>query len=126
MKIVLLIARILMGLMFFVFGLNPFLHFIKAPLPPGLAGQFLSVLFESHFVLFVGAVQVIGGALLLINRYVPLALTLLAPVIFNILVYHLTMDPKGIGLGVVATICWFLLFSHLRENFAGLFVARTS
>jgi len=126
MKIVPLIARLLLGLMFFVFGLNPFLNFIKAPLPPGLPGQFLSVLFQSHFVLFVGAVQVIGGALLLINRYVPLALTLIAPVIFNILVYHLTMDLKGIGLGLVATLCWLLLFSHLRENFAGIFVARTS
>jgi uncharacterized membrane protein YphA (DoxX/SURF4 family) len=126
MKIGLLIARLLLGLMFFVFGLNPFLNFIKAPLPPGLPGQFLSVLFQSHFVLFVGAVQVIGGALLLINRYVPLALTLIAPVIFNILVYHLTMDLKGIGLGLVATLCWLLLFSHLRENFAGIFVARTS
>jgi len=126
MKIVLLIARLLMGLMFFVLGLNPFLNFIKAPLPPGLPGQFLSVLFQSHYVYFVGAVQVIGGALLLINRYVPLALTLLGPVIVNILVYHLTMDPKGIGLGLVAALCWFLLFFHLRENFAGLFVARTS
>ena len=49
-KIVLLIARLLMGLMFFVLGLNPFLNFIKAPLPPGLPGQFLSVLFQSHYV----------------------------------------------------------------------------
>ena len=126
MKIVLLVARLLLGLMFFVFGLNPFLHFINAPLPSGLAGQFVSVLFQSHYVLFVGAVQVIGGALLLINRYVPLALTLLGPVLVNILIYHLTMDPKGIGLGLVATLFWFLLFSHLRENFAGLFTARTS
>jgi uncharacterized membrane protein YphA (DoxX/SURF4 family) len=126
MKIVLLIARLLMGLMFFVLGLNAFLNFIKAPLPQGLPGQFLGALFQSHYVYFVGAVQVTGGALLLINRYVPLALTLLGPVIVNILIYHLTMDPKGIGLGLVATLCWFLLFSHLRENFAGLFVARAS
>src|ERR1700694_4345489 len=76
MKIAILIARILLGLIFLVFGLNPFLHFLPAILPPGLAGQFLSVLIESHYVLFIGAIQLIGGALLLVNRYVPFALTL--------------------------------------------------
>jgi putative oxidoreductase len=80
MKIATLIARILLGLMFLVFGLNPFLHFLPAVLPSGLAGQFLNVLLQSHYVLFIGAVQVAGGVLLLVNRYVPLALTLLGPV----------------------------------------------
>src|SRR6266436_6465274 len=85
MKIAALIARLLLGLIFVVFGLNPFLRFIPATLPPGLAGDFLNVLIQSHYVLFIGAVQVAGGALLLLNRYVPLALTLLGPVIVNIL-----------------------------------------
>jgi uncharacterized membrane protein YphA (DoxX/SURF4 family) len=88
MKIATLIARILLGLVFFVFGLNPFLHFLPAIMPPGVAGQFLSLLIETHYVYFVGAVQLVGGALLLANRYVPLALTLLGPVIVNILLYH--------------------------------------
>lgn len=77
MKIASLIMRVLLGLMFFVFGLNPFLNFLPAVLPSGLAGQFLNVLIQSHYVLFFGAVQVVGGGLLLVNRYVPLALTLL-------------------------------------------------
>ena len=73
MKIVVLIVRLLLGLVFFVFGLNAFLQFLKGPIPGGLAGQFLQALFQSHYGLAIGAVQAVGGALLLINRYVPLA-----------------------------------------------------
>ena len=126
MKIVTLIARILLGLMFFVFGLNPFLNFLPAVLPPGLGGQFLSILFQSHYVLFIGAVQVAGGALLLINRYVPLALTLLGPVIVNILLFHLFLSHAGAPLAIVVTILWGVLFFRHRQNFSGLFVQRTT
>lgn len=127
MKIAVLIARILLGLVFFVLGLNGFLQFLKmGPLPSGLAGQFVAVLIESHYVLFVSAIQVAGGALLLMNRYVPLALTLLGPVIVNILLYHALMDPPGIGPGVVVTILWGFLAFRNRQHFAGLFVQRTS
>ena len=120
MKIVSWIARILLGLMMVVFGSNPFLKFLPMQLPPGLAGQYLTVLFQSHIVYVVGAVQVIGGLLVFINRYVPLGLTLLGPVIVNILCYHLFMDPKGIGPGILALICWFILFFRYRQSFAGI------
>jgi putative oxidoreductase len=90
-EIATLIARILLGLMFLVFGLNLFLNFLPAVFPSGLAGQFLTVLIQSHYVLFIGAIQVASGVLLLVNRYVPLALTMLGPVIVNILLYHLLM-----------------------------------
>jgi putative oxidoreductase len=126
MKILVLIVRLLLGLLFFVFGLNAFLHFIPATLPAGLAGQFFQVLFQSKYLLFIGGVQVLGGALLLINRYVPLGLTLLGPVIVNILLYHFLLDFKGVGGAILVTVFWFILFFHLRENFAGLFVQRTS
>jgi uncharacterized membrane protein YphA (DoxX/SURF4 family) len=126
MKIVLLIARLLLGLMFTVFGLNIFLHFLPPPSLSGLAGQYFGALFQSHYILFVGAVQVIGGILLLINRYVPLALTLLGPVIVNILLFHSSMWPHGLVPPTLATIFWFILFFHLREYFAGIFTARTS
>jgi len=80
MKIAALNARILLGLVFLVFSLNGFLHFIPMKgLPSGLAGQFLTALIQSHYVYFVSALQLIGGALLLINRYVPFGLTLLQP-----------------------------------------------
>jgi putative oxidoreductase len=126
MKIATLIARILLGLVFFVFGLNPFLHFLPAIMPPGVAGQFLSLLIETHYVYFVGAVQLVGGALLLANRYVPLALTLLGPVIVNILLYHLLMSHAGAGLAVIVTILWGVLFFRHRQYFSSLFVQKTS
>ena len=124
MKIVAIIVRILLGLMFFVFGLNGFLNFMHGPLPPGLAGTFLSTLVASHFVYFVAGVQVIAGALLLVNRFVPLALALLAPVLYNILVFHITMQPSGLPLGLVASVLWLILAFRLRDYFAPLFVQK--
>ena len=101
MNIAALITRILLGLVFFVFGLNGFLNFMPGSLPPGPAGQFLNLLAQSHYGLFVSALQVAGGALLLANRYVPLALVLLGPVIVNIFFYHLLMDRSGLIVAIV-------------------------
>ncbi len=128
MKIAALIARILLGLMFFVFGLNGFLNFIPPPknLPAGLAGQFSAVLMQSHFFLFVSALQVAGGALLLVNRYVPLALTLLGPVIVNIVLFHLLMERTGLLMAIVVLALWGILLFRHRQSFAGIFVQRTS
>jgi hypothetical protein len=125
MKIVAAIARYLLGLMFVVFGSNSFLHFIPmGPPQPGNAGAFFSVLMAAHYFYAVGAVMVISGLLLLSGRFVALGLTLLAPVLFNILVFHLTMDPGGIGMGVFATLLWFVVFWQHRAAFAGLFQAK--
>jgi putative oxidoreductase len=127
MKIAALIARFLLGLVFFVFGLNGFLHFIPAqPMPPGPAGQFAGALLASHYFLVVSAFQVAGGVLLLVNRYVPLALVLLGPVIVNILFFHLLMDRRGLPLAIVVVILWGILFFRHRQNFSGIFVQRTS
>jgi putative oxidoreductase len=127
MKIAALIARILLGLIFFVFGLNGFLHFIPmGPMPTGLAGQYITVMMQSHYFYFVAAVQVAGGALLLIGRYIPLALTLLGPVIVNILLYHLLMDLKGIPMAIIVTILWGIVFYRHQQYFSGLFTQRTA
>jgi hypothetical protein len=127
MKIVAIIARILLGLVFFVFGLNGFLNFIPhGPLPTGLAGEFVEVLFKSHYVFLVAGCQVIGGALLLANRYVPLGLTILGPVIVNILAYHLLLDHNGAVMAVIVTILWGILAYRHRQYFFGLFVQRTA
>lgn len=124
MKIVTIIARVLLGLMFFVFGLNPFLKFMPMPPLEGVWGQFLGALIVSHFVLLVGATQVISGALFLIGRYVPLAIALSGPVLLNILAYHVTMQHSGAQPAVVALICWVILFWRYRESFAPLWVAK--
>jgi putative oxidoreductase len=126
MKIAVLIARILLGLVFVVFGLNGFLDFIKGPLPSGVAGQFLVALMQSHFVLVISAVELAGGALLLANRYVPLALVLLGPVIVNIFFYHLLMDRSGLIIAIVVIILWGLIAVRHRQYFSGLFVQRAS
>ena len=122
MKIAALVARILMGLVFVFFGSNSFLHFLPVPpLPQNDAGQFITVLIHSHYVVAVGIVQVIGGLLMLVGRYVPLGLILLGPVIVNILLYHLFMEPKGIVPGLVVALCWFIVAYRRRENLAGIF-----
>ena len=102
MKIATIIARSLLGLIFVVFGSNMFLHFIPMPPPPeGPAREFMTALFLSHYLYVVGALQVAGGALLLIGRKVPLGLTLLGPVVVNILSFHALMAPAGMPMAVV-------------------------
>ena len=120
MKITAVIARFLLGLIFLVFGLNGFFNFLPMPPPTGVAGQFLGALFVSHYLAVVFALQLIGAVLLLINRYVPLALAILAPIIFNILFFHFLMAPSGVPLALVATILWILVFLSVRSAFAGL------
>src|SRR3954463_11712747 len=96
------VARVLLGFLFVVFGLNGFLNFIPlGPMPAGLAGQFTAALVESHYMSVVLLVELAAGVLLLVNRYVPLGLTLLAPVIVNILLFHLFMAPSGLPLAAI-------------------------
>ncbi|HET9001854.1 MAG TPA: hypothetical protein VFP86_19595 [bacterium] len=126
MNIAALIARMLLGLVFLVFGLNGFLNFIPGSLPSGPAGQFLSLLIQSHYDLVVSALQLAGGVLLLVNRYVPLALVLLGPVIVNIVLFHLLMYPDGLPLAVPVAILWGIVALRHRQYFSGIFVRRAS
>jgi putative oxidoreductase len=123
MKIAVLIARILLGLIFVFFGLNGLFNFLHAPMPTGVAGQFIGALFVSHYVLVVAALQVIGGLLMLIGRYIPLGLVILGAILVNILLFHITMAPAGIGPGIVCTILWFIIFAGHRSAFAGVLSA---
>ena len=125
MKIVILIARLLLGLVFVVFGLNGFLNFIKGPMPTGLAGQFVGALVLSHYFWIVAAVQVAGGVLLLVNRYVPLGLVLLGPVIVNIICYHVFLNPSGAVPAAVVTVLWLIVYYAKRQYFSGIFAQRT-
>ena len=121
MKIVEIIARVLLGLMFVVFGSNIFLHFIPMPpQQPSLATDFGKALMESHYMYVVGLLQVMGGLLLLIGRYVPLGLTLLGPVIVNILCFHLFLDTSGLPMAIFVSVLALFLLWRYRTNFAGL------
>ena len=125
MKIAVLIARSLLGSVFLVFGLNGFLHFIPLPPPANpVAGEFMGALFVSHYLVPVFLLQIVPGALLLANRFVPLALTLLGPVLANIVLFHVSMAPAGLPLPLILTVLWGVVAFYHRAAFAGLFQAR--
>ena len=124
MKIASVIARYLAGVIFLVMGLNGFLNFIPLPPPGGIAGQFMGALYVSHYLWVIFAFQLLAAVLLLVNRYVPLALAMLAPVIVNILVFHFLMAPSGLPLAVFVAVLWALIFVNVRPAFAGLFQSR--
>jgi hypothetical protein len=127
MKIAALIARFLLGIIFLVFGLNGFLHFIPmgAP-PPGPAGSFMGALFVSHYTVFVFGLQLVVAVLFLLDRYVPLALILVAPVIVNIVLFHALMAPSGLPLAILVTVLWLLLAYSVRSAFVGILQQRVS
>ena len=118
------IARYLAGVIFLVMGLNGFLNFIHFPPPAGIAAQFMGALYVSHYLWVIFAFQLIAGVLLLANRYVPLAVAVLAPVVVNILSFHALMAPRGLPLAIVVAVLWVLLFADVRPAFAGLFQPR--
>jgi len=125
MKIVSIIARYLLGLMFTVFGLNGFLNFIHQPPPTNpLALQFFGAIIASHFAAFFFAGQILGGLLLLSGFFVPLALTLLAAELYNILAFHLTLAPASIAPGLVASVLWLLVFLQYHDSFKGILSAK--
>jgi len=125
MKTAFVISRILLGLVFSAAGLSGFFLIANPPpFPPGLAGVFQDVFFKSGWVLFVDVVELLTGVLLLSNRYVPLALTALAAVISNILVFHITMMPAGLPVALFVTLLWTIVALPLRSSFAPLFARR--
>ena len=121
MKITTIIARALLGLIFVTFGSNMLVPFIHMPPPPeGPAREFMTALFVSHYAYIVGAVQVVGGLILLSGRRVPLGLTLLGPVIVNILCFHSFMAPEGLPVAITVSLLALFLLWRYREHFAGL------
>jgi uncharacterized membrane protein YphA (DoxX/SURF4 family) len=123
MKYVIIIARVLLGLVFVVFGSNAFLHFM-GPMPEmqGQAGAFITALMSSGYMYVIAVLQVLGGLCLLLGaRFVPLGLTLLGPVIVNIVLYHLFLEPSGLGIAIViSALALFLLWIY-RFKFPAIF-----
>src|SRR5258708_5443034 len=121
MKIIATIARIILGSVFVFFGLNIFLQFLPSPPPPrGPAGDFVKALFVSHYLYVVGALQLAGGVLCLAGRFVPLGLTLLGPVIVNILLFHILLNPAGLPMAIVVSVLALIVLWHHRAAFAVL------
>lgn len=126
MKIASLVARLLLGVIFVVFGLNGFLHFIKAPMPTGVAGQFAGALFTTKYYVVIFGVQLIAGILFLANRYVTLALVLIGPVIVNILCFHTLIGAPGLPPAILVTVLWAIVAIRNKEQLAGIFAQRTA
>ena len=123
MKYAILVVRVLLGLVFVFFGSNIILHFMPMQPMAGNAGLFMAAIGGTGYMKVVGLLQIVGGILLLVGRFVPLGLTLLGPVLFNILLFHLFLAPSGIPIALVFTLLWGFLMFVYRASFLGLFTA---
>ena len=122
MKYAIIIVRVLLGLMFAVFGSNAFLHFIPMPEMHGQPGAFMGALVGSGYIYPIAVLQVVGGLLLLLGgRFVALGLTLLGPVIVNIVLYHIFLDRNGLPMAVVISILALFLLWVYRHKFPAIF-----
>jgi hypothetical protein len=121
MKYVIHICRILLGLMFAVFGSNAFLNFMPMPELQGNAAAFMGALINSGYIYPIAALQVIGGLCLLSGRFVPLGLTLLGPIIVNIDLYHLFIDRSGLPIAIVISVVALFLLWVYRHKFPAIF-----
>jgi len=125
MKIVVLVSRILLGLLFAFFGSNGFLHFIPmGKMPDTPAGHFSDILNDSHYFVAVSIVMVVSGLLFLVGRFVPLAVVLIGPVIVNIDLYHLLLAPTNYAPAIVVTVLWCVVAYGVRSALKGIFQAK--
>ncbi len=122
MKYLIHISRILLGLLFVVFGSNAFLHFIPMPPMQGQAGAFIGALASSGYLYVIAALQVLGGLCLLLgSRFVATGLILLGPIIVNILLYHIFLDQSGLAMAIVISVVSFFLLWVYRHKFPAIF-----
>jgi putative oxidoreductase len=125
MKMAIVIVRVMLGLIFVVFGLNGFLLFITPPEHTATGGAFINLLVATGFMYVEKSLEIIGGATLLSNNYVPLGLSILAPIVVSIFLFHLLMERYTLVVGVILFFLWAFLAWAYRHYFAGLFVRRT-
>jgi len=125
MKLAVLVCRLLLGLIFVIFGINILFPFLPMPpMPPSDATTFATILMQHKYMAFVGVIQLVSGILLLVGRYVPLALTLLGPVIVNILLFHFLLEGgAGAFPGLLTLLLEVFLIVVYRRSFLGLFDA---
>jgi uncharacterized membrane protein YphA (DoxX/SURF4 family) len=123
------VARLLMGLAFFVFGLNGFLNFIprpSTPMPEGAMAFSAALMKTGYMMPLIAGTQLLVGVLLLLNRFVPLALVLIAPVLVNIIAFHLFLQPAGIGPGAFLTLIEIYLALKYRNAYRPILTARAT
>lgn len=115
-----LVVRLLLGFVFFFFGLNGILHFLPQPAMSGDVGTWITIMVQHHYMTFVAVLQVIAGLLLMVGRYVPLGLVILAPILVNILLFHFLLELQGVAIPLVCTVMELFLIWAYRLSFRGL------
>lgn len=124
MKFAVIGARVLLGLIFVVFGLNGFFHFIEPPEMNETAGAFIGALAGTgYFMMVVKLVEVVAGVMILTGRFLPLGLILLAPVSVNILLFHIFLDQAGLGMAIFIIVMQLFLAWAYRDSFRGVLQA---
>jgi hypothetical protein len=123
MKIIAIIAQVLLGLIFVVFGLNAFLHFVPMPPPQGQALAFIGATFGSGYFQVVAVLQILSGLLLLSTRFAGAGLLVGGPILVNILLYHIFLEPTGLGLAIGVTILGLVSLAYHRGAFLALIKA---
>ena len=123
MKIATVVVRVLLGLPFLIFGLNALHPFLPMPPMVGDEGMFMTLMIKHGWVLFIGILYLVAGALLLIGRYVPIALVLLGPILVVILLFHVTLSPKELPVPVLLTALEVFLIYRYWPSFRGIFTA---
>ncbi len=116
-----IVARVLLGLAFLVFGLNGFLHFFAPPPAPGKAGEFGAALMASGYIFpLISVTELVAALTFLTGRFVPLGLTILAPILVNIVAFHLALEMNGIGMGLFLTLLEVYLAWSYRDAFRAM------
>lgn len=114
-----LVTRVVLGLIFLVFGLNGFLHFIPMPPMPSEAMAFMMALAKTGYMIpLIKATEIIGGFFVLTGLYLPLGLVLLAPVVINITLFHLILAPDGLVMALVILVLELYLAYTYKDNFS--------
>ncbi|MEO0339332.1 MAG: DoxX family protein [Bacteroidota bacterium] len=112
--------QVLLGLFMIIIGLNKFLVFIEIPNPPGDGGALMQIYITSGFLKLIGVLEMLGGIALLINRFVPLALTFITAIMFNATVFHTLHDPYGIGPALFCLLLSLTLVYANKKHFSEL------
>jgi putative oxidoreductase len=124
MKIAVIVARVLLGLLFAFAGFVKVFPVMPMQIPPGDAGAMMGLMMAHKWMLFYGLVELAGGLMMLAGRFVPLGLTLLAAMIVNITLFNATLAPKSLPVSLVVGVLELFLVYAYRASFAGIFAAK--